>query len=65
MDIEPGNMRDRAVVRGVELPLGMTRECFEALRSLFNDRADEADQRTNGEFAICAFEVLKRYNLQP
>lgn len=46
--------------RGETLPRGMTTDCFDALWSLFNERADGGVNKTNDEFAIEAFEVFCR-----
>jgi hypothetical protein len=38
----------------------MTAECFDALWSLFNERTDDQVHKTNDEYAIEAFEVLRQ-----
>jgi hypothetical protein len=49
------------MVRDVMLPSGMTRECLDELAGLFNWRCAEECDCSNDEFAIRAFEVLRRH----
>lgn len=56
----PTQEQEGVIHRGEALPRGMTPECFDALWSLFNERADEGVHKTNDEYAIEAFEVLRR-----
>ena len=48
-------------VRGVRLPVGMTRACCDELGLLFSRANDPEDGATNDELAALAFEVVRSH----
>jgi hypothetical protein len=59
---ERSQEKEGVIHRGEVLPPGMTAECFDALWSLFNERTDDQVHKTNDEYAIEAFEVLRQFS---
>jgi hypothetical protein len=47
--------------RGVSMPEGMTRECMDALATLFNMHCHEDNEQTNEEAAVSAFEAVQQH----